>query len=62
MSAKVVERKCDAAGMIIDEAAQEVTDMIVMGTRGLKGAQRWLVGSVSWRVVHHAPCPVLVVR
>ena len=61
-SAKVVERKGDAAEMIIDEAEKEDTDMIVMGTRGLNGAQRWLLGSVSSRVVQHAPCNVLVVR
>ena len=62
VSAKVVERKGDAAAMIIDEAEKEGTDMIVMGTRGLNGAQRWLLGSVSSRVVQHAPCNVLVVR
>ena len=61
-SAQVVERKGDAAEMIIDEAEKEDTDMIVMGTRGLNGAQRWLLGSVSSRVVQHAPCNVLVVR
>ena len=62
VSAKVVERKGDAAAMIIEEAEKEGTDMIVMGTRGLNGAQRWLLGSVSSRVVQHAPCNVLVVR
>jgi nucleotide-binding universal stress UspA family protein len=62
VSAKIVERKGDAAAMIIDEAEKENTDMIVMGTRGLNGAQRWLLGSVSSRVVQHAPCNVLVVR
>jgi nucleotide-binding universal stress UspA family protein len=36
--------------------------MIVMGTRGPNGAQRWLLGSVSSRAVQHAPCNVLVVR
>jgi len=33
-----------------------------MGTRGLGGAERWLIGSVSTKVLHHAPCSVLVVR
>jgi nucleotide-binding universal stress UspA family protein len=60
--AKIVERKGDAASMIIDEAEQEDADLIVMGTRGLNGAQRWLLGSVSSRVVQHGPCNVLVVR
>lgn len=62
VSAKIIERKGDAAAMIIDEAEKEDADMIVMGTRGLNGAQRWLLGSVSSRVVQHAPCNVLVVR
>lgn len=62
IDAAVVERKGDAASMIIDEAAQEGADIIVMGTRGLNVAQRWLLGSVSSRVVENAPCNVLVVR
>jgi nucleotide-binding universal stress UspA family protein len=62
IEASVVERKGDPATMIVDEAEQEQADMIVMGTRGLNTAQRWLMGSVSSRVVQHAPCNVLVVR
>lgn len=62
VSAKIVERKGDAASMIIDEAEKEGADMIIIGTRGLNAAQRWLVGSVSSRVVQHGPCNVLVVR
>lgn len=37
-------------------------DLVVVGARGHNAAQRFLLGSVSDRVVHHAPCPVLVVR
>jgi nucleotide-binding universal stress UspA family protein len=37
-------------------------DLLVVGARGHNAAQRFLLGSVSDRVVHHAPCPVLVVR
>ena len=62
VSATVVERKGDAAAMIIDEAEKEAADMIIVGSRGLNAAQRWLLGSVSTRVVQHAPCNVLVVR
>jgi nucleotide-binding universal stress UspA family protein len=36
--------------------------MIVVGSRGLGGVQRALMGSVSNSVVRHAHCPVLVVR
>jgi nucleotide-binding universal stress UspA family protein len=37
-------------------------DLIVVGSRGLGGFKRLLLGSVSSALVHHAPCPVLVVR
>jgi nucleotide-binding universal stress UspA family protein len=37
-------------------------DLIVMGSRGLGGVKRALMGSVSDSVVRHAHCPVLVVR
>jgi nucleotide-binding universal stress UspA family protein len=36
--------------------------LIVMGSRGLGGVRRALIGSVSESVVRHAHCPVLVVR
>ena len=47
---------------IVAAAESENADMIVVGTRGLARAGRWLLGSVSDHVVHHANCPVLVVR
>jgi nucleotide-binding universal stress UspA family protein len=62
VTAHVVERKGEAASMIIDEAEKEGADVIVMGSRGLNAAQRVLLGSVSSKVLHHAPCNVLVVR
>lgn len=37
-------------------------DLIVVGSRGLGGFKRLMMGSVSDQVVHHASCPVLVVR
>ena len=38
------------------------TDLIILGTRGLKGVQRILNDSVSSQVVAEAPCSVLVVH
>lgn len=36
--------------------------LIVLGSRGLGGFQRLMMGSVSDQVLHHAHCPVLIVR
>jgi nucleotide-binding universal stress UspA family protein len=38
------------------------TDLIVMGTFGLRGAERILIGSVAERVIEYSTCPVLVVK
>jgi nucleotide-binding universal stress UspA family protein len=38
------------------------TDLIVVGSRGLSGVKGWLLGSLSRKLVHAAPCSVLVVR
>ena len=47
---------------IVALAEELGVDLIVMGSRGLGGVRRALVGSVSDSVVRHAHCPVLVVR
>jgi nucleotide-binding universal stress UspA family protein len=47
---------------IVDLAEAEGADLIVVGSRGLSSFQGLLVGSVSDRVVHRAPCPVTVVH
>ncbi len=47
----------------IIELAEDIgAGLIVMGSRGLGGIRRGLIGSVSESVVRHAHCPVLVVR
>ena len=47
---------------IVAAAEAEGADMIVVGTRSLDRAGRFLLGSVSDFVVYHAACPVLVAR
>lgn len=47
---------------IVSVAEEEKADLIVLGSRGLGGFQRFLLGSVSDGVLHHAHCPVLIVR
>ena len=43
-------------------ASKHHADLIVMGAQGLGAIARFLLGSVSTRVVQHANCAVLVVR
>lgn len=52
----------DPAASIIDLAAQEGFDLIVMGTHGRTGVGRWVMGSVAEKVVRGAPCAVLTVK
>jgi nucleotide-binding universal stress UspA family protein len=47
------------AAVLLEEA--ERADQLVVGSRGLGGFSRLLIGSVSSQVVHHARCPVTVV-
>jgi len=47
---------------IIDYAEKNNIDLIVMGTLGLTGVKRFLIGSVAENVVRHSKVPVLVVR
>jgi len=51
----------DPAEMITETARVEKCDLIVMGTRGLSNIQGWALGSVSNKVLHSAPCMVLMV-
>jgi len=47
---------------ILEQASSKKIDLIVIGTRGLGGFRRLLLGSVSNGVVTHANCNVLIVR
>jgi nucleotide-binding universal stress UspA family protein len=51
-----------AGEKIVERAASEKVDLIVMGSRGLGGFKRRFLGSVSDAVLHHAHCSVLIVR
>lgn len=50
------------AEQIIHLAGQENTGMIVMGHRGKNLIARWLLGSISKRVISYAHCTVCIVR
>lgn len=47
---------------IIKFADKEKIDIIVIGTYGRSGLERFIFGSTAERVVRRAPCPVLTVR
>lgn len=71
-----VERVCEPLGMNVELreehghpaeiiatfADREKADLIALGSRGLGGFRRLLLGSVSDAVLHHARCSVLIVR
>jgi nucleotide-binding universal stress UspA family protein len=50
-----------AARLIADAAGEANADLIVAGTRGQSPIVGLLVGSVTQRLLHIAPCPVLVI-
>jgi nucleotide-binding universal stress UspA family protein len=52
----------DVASAIVDVAKEENVDAIVMSTHGYSGVTRWVMGSVTERVLGDALCPVFVVR
>lgn len=53
--------KGNAYQAITDYAREQQMNLIVMGSHGRTGLARLLMGSVTERVIGHAPCPVLVV-
>jgi len=52
----------DAREVILDEASRWKADLIVLGSRGLGGFKRFLLGSVAIGVVTHASCSARIVR
>jgi nucleotide-binding universal stress UspA family protein len=47
---------------IVNFAASQKADLIVVGTRGMTGFKKLILGSVSSGLISHASCPVLVAR
>jgi nucleotide-binding universal stress UspA family protein len=55
-------RQGDPYSEIIDYADEVAADMIVMGTHGRRGLDRYLLGSVTEKVVRSSDVPVLTIR
>lgn len=61
-NAKVLVRSGDPRNVIKAVAREIGADLIVMGTHGRRGLERFFLGSVAEEVVRGAPCSVLVAR
>ena len=62
-------RKCtckvmigDIVDEILDVAAEEGSDLIIMGSHGKRGLEKILLGSIAERVLKNAHCPVLIMN
>src|SRR5208282_566867 len=62
VTGEVLDYPPSVVGAILDYAAGKGVDLIFVGTRGLGGFQKLIMGSVSTGVVNHAHSSVLVVR
>jgi nucleotide-binding universal stress UspA family protein len=60
--AEVVAVSGAPADVLVEEAEKRGADLIVVGRRGLNGAERLAMGSVSSKVVRLAQCSVLIAR
>lgn len=57
----VVHRGEEPFQDIVNDAAKNQVDMIIIGTHGRTGLKRLMMGSVTAKVIGHAPCKVLVI-
>jgi len=62
IKAEIVIKDGHPAEKIIEAAKESGAELIVVGSHGRHGAKKFLLGSVSSKVVEHAPCHVLVVK
>jgi len=62
VKAEAYVKEAETYQAIIGLAEEKKADTIIMGSHGRTGLKRLLMGSVTEKVIGHAPCPVLVVR
>jgi nucleotide-binding universal stress UspA family protein len=59
---KVISSGYSVGQVIVDLADKENVDLIVVGTRGMTGFKKMLLGSVALEVVTYSDCSVMVVK
>ena len=59
---RTVIRQGNPAAEILAEAERSRVDLIITGSHGRHGAEKFLLGSVSSKIVDHAGCSVMVVK
>ena len=62
IAASTIAAVGDPGSAICEVAERDGYDRIIVGSRNLHGVKRLLLGSVSDRVAHHAPCDVLIAK
>jgi nucleotide-binding universal stress UspA family protein len=55
-------RAGDPAEAIVTVAEEKNARLIIVGSRGMRGARRYLLGDVPNKVAHHAPCGVMILK
>ena len=59
---ELVDTQLSIESAIVEYAEEEKVDLIVMGTRGLSGFKRLLLGSAALGVATYSTCPVLIIK
>ena len=60
---ETIVRSCDSpADCILELQKKNNIDLLILGSRAKKRLEKFLIGSVAYKVVRHAGCSVLVVR
>jgi len=62
VKADIINDASNVIAAIVEYAAKNNIDLIVIGTRGNSGFKKLLLGSVAAGVVMYAPCPVMVIK
>jgi nucleotide-binding universal stress UspA family protein len=57
-----IVRGGDLSSVIAKEAKKTRAEMIIMGSHGRSGIQRFFLGSVAERTLRYASCPTLIVK